>query len=187
MNIEKFKRNLGLTELPVELEKLAEFQNKTSSFENYSQGFGLYIQNKSVLKRWSNNDEFLNHLYPFAQADGCGSMYVIWDNGSGSSLSEMPIVVFGDEGDVHIVAENLKSLLHLVSYDVEISALDKIDFWDKDEDYEPSKDLNKYLKWLEMEFGLTQVKKPDAIVKAAQKNYKKAFSSWMKSLKHGKN
>lgn len=184
MNIKKYTENLGLAELPPELKKLVEFQNKRSSFGNYSQGFGLYIQNKSVLKRWRNNDEFLKRLYPFAQADGCGSMYVIWDNGNSDSLSEMPIVVFGDEGDIHIVAENLKDLLHITSYDVEISALDRVDFWEKGEDYEPSKDLFNYLKWLETEFGLTQIKKPSKIVKEAQKKYKKAFNSWMKPLKH---
>ena len=95
MKISKFKDNLGIGELPKELELLINFQND-SSFENYSDGFGISIDNKSGLKSWSNDPEFIKRVLPFAQANGCGSFYAFWDMNNGNKLSAMPILVFGD-------------------------------------------------------------------------------------------
>ncbi|RXM37534.1 hypothetical protein BOQ62_22375 [Chryseobacterium sp. CH21] len=58
VDIAEFKQNLGWSEVPVELEKLIYFQNTISSFENYSQGFGVLIDDKSGLKSWSDDENF---------------------------------------------------------------------------------------------------------------------------------
>lgn len=70
MDIKEFKENWGLTTIPIELEKLIYFQTNISSFENYSQGFGVLIDDKSGLKSWSEDTSFLDKLFPFAQANG---------------------------------------------------------------------------------------------------------------------
>ena len=46
MDIKEFKENWGLTEIPTELEKLIYFQTNISSYENYSDGFGVLIDEK---------------------------------------------------------------------------------------------------------------------------------------------
>ena len=56
MDIKEFKENWGLTEIPTELEKLIYFQTNISSYENYSDGFGVLIDEKWGLKSWSEDD-----------------------------------------------------------------------------------------------------------------------------------
>ena len=56
---------------------------------------------------------------PFAQATGGGSFYALWSDGQTKTTSDMPVVVFGDEGGAHVVAENVRGLLQLLTYGVE--------------------------------------------------------------------
>ncbi|MDR1450885.1 MAG: hypothetical protein LBI57_00920 [Helicobacteraceae bacterium] len=55
MDINEFKANSGLMELPAELENLIHFQNNQSDNEEYSDGFGIRIDKKHGLKTWSKN------------------------------------------------------------------------------------------------------------------------------------
>lgn len=185
IDVTEFKENLGLESIPVELEKLIYFQNHISSFENYTKGFGVFIDNKSGLKTWSNDENFLNRLHPFAQANGSGSFYVIWDDGTDKSIDQMPVAVFGDEGGVHIVAGNMKEFLHLLTYDTEISVeFDQAYFYKDDEEYGDeyweSEDLGQYLEWVEADYGLGSIENPDEVIKNAQNNYKESFDQWLK-------
>ncbi|HCA07716.1 hypothetical protein [Chryseobacterium sp.] len=179
IDIAEFKENLGLKEIPIELEKLIYFQNHISSGENYSQGFGVLIDDKSGLKSWSEDEHFLARLFPFAQANGSGSFYAIWNDGTDKVLNQMPVVVFGDEGGVHIVAENILQLLYLLTYDTEITIdFDSAYFYRDEEDYEESEDLSEYLKWMAGDYGLAQIEEPDELIKAAQGKNKEHFEQW---------
>ncbi len=179
IDIQEFKQNLALKEIPVELEKLIYFQNNISSFESYSQGFGVLMDDKSGLKSWSEDEHFLNRLLPFAQANGSGSFYAIWNDGTDKSLSQMPIVVFGDEGGVHIVAENILQLLHLLTFDAEISiSFEEAYFYKDEDDYESSEGLEEYVTWMKGDYGFHQMEEPDALVKVAQERYKTVFDQW---------
>lgn len=181
MNIEKFKDNWGSKEIPTELEKLIHFQNDISYFESYSDGFGVTIDDKLGLKSWSEETDFLNRLYPFAQANGSGSFYAIWDDGTNKNMSEMPIVVFGDEGGVHVVAENFVKLLHLITFDSEISVdFEEVYFYKGEDDYEESEDLNEYLNWLKDNYSLDKIQEPADLISAAQEKYKEAFDRCFK-------
>lgn len=180
MNIKEFKDSLGVTMLPVELEKLVYFQTNISGFELYSQGFGLMVDDKSGLKSWSKDPSFLNKLMPFAQANGTGSFYAFWIDGPGRPLNELPVVVFGDEGGVHVVAEHLLQLLHLLTYDAEISVdFDEAYFYRDMDSYEESEDLTAYLEWMEGDYGLKQIEDPDTLIKTARDTYKPAFDQWL--------
>jgi hypothetical protein len=179
MEINEFKENLGLAEIPVELEKLIYFQTKISGFENYSQGFGVLIDDKSGLKSWSDDEAFLSKLIPFAQANGSGSFYVIWDDNRGKQIDQMPIVVFGDEGGAHVVAENIRQLLHLLTYDAEIFVdFDEAYFYKDKKSYVESDDLNEYLKWLKGDYSLDQIENTEPIIQSAQEKYKEKFDKW---------
>jgi hypothetical protein len=179
MDIKEFKENWGSTAIPTELEKLIYFQTNKSSFENYAQGFGVLIDDKGGLKSWNKDASFLEKLFPFAQANGSGSFYAIWNDGTSKPINEMPIVVFGDEGGVHIVAENILQLLHLITFDTEISVdFDEIYFYKDEDDYEESEDLNAFLQWLKGDYGLDQIQEPSAIISAAQEKHKEGFDKW---------
>jgi hypothetical protein len=52
---------------------------------------------------------------PIASATGTGSMYAAWNDGKAKAVEDMPTVVFGDEGGVHVVAENLEGLLSILA------------------------------------------------------------------------
>ena len=181
MDSKEFKENWGLTEIPTELEKLIYFQTNISSYENYSDGFGVLIDEKWGLKSWSEDDLFLEKLFPFAQANGSGSFYCIWNDGTSKPMNNMPIVVFGDEGGVHIVAENILQLLHLLTFDTEITVdFDEIFFYKDEDDYEESEDLDEFLKWLKDDYNLDKIEDTSTIISSAQDKYKENFEKWFK-------
>ncbi|KGE13448.1 hypothetical protein [Sphingobacterium deserti] len=137
------------------------------------------IDDKLGLKSWSEDPAFLAQLYSFAQANGSGSFYAIWNDGTAKPMSEMPIVVFGDEGGVHIVAENFVQLLHLLTFDTEIHVdFDGVYFYKDEEDYEESEDLEEFLDWVKENYGLDQIEEPDELMEAAQSKYQAVFEDW---------
>ena len=178
--------------LPDLLAKLVEFQNDVGA-EMYSEGFALQVDDKGLFKGFcaptgkplaskANEKKFLEALAPIAAGTGTGSVYAIWNDGNSGKLEDMPIVVFGDEGGVHIVAENLAGLLAIVGADVE----PMVD-WDgvsysKAPEREPRPAIGAYRKWLADNVGIKPAAKPDAVVKKAQERYGAAFTKWMKSF-----
>ena len=178
----EFTETLGLDTLPEELARLLALQNRTG-FECYAQGFGLMAVDKDELSAWTEDEALLGKLYPFAQANGSGSIYAIWDHDTRTSFSDKPIVVFGDEGDAHVVADNLKQLLHLLSFDTEISVVeDGVYFYKDQESYEASEDLDKLVSMNKKYFSLGKLNSQtevDAMLQKTQDNYKSAFESWL--------
>lgn len=178
MDSTAFKDNWGVSQLPAELEKLIEFQNERSGFEEYAQGFGLLIEDHSGISSWSEDPAFLEQILPFAQANGSGSIYAFWKHGA-EELSNCPVLVFGDEGGVHVVAENFREFLRLLTYDTEISVdFDEVYFYKEEEDYEASEDHEAYLDWLKENFKLDKEENPDRVIEAAQEKYKPEFDAW---------
>ncbi len=181
MEATQFKKHLKVAILPKELEMLIEFQNQ-SGFENYSDGFGIYEDN---LDHWSTEPEFQEKLKVLGQANGSGSQYAFWENVKGKNLNQQPIVVFGDEGGVHIVAENLLQLMHLLTFDCEISVYwDEVYFY-KDTDEHDGTDYNEeYCAWLQENFNLETISKEkvDEIIENAQNKYKVEFANWIKQF-----
>jgi len=177
LETEKFKQHLGIADMPKELELLIDFQNK-ASFENYSRGFGLYENN---LDHWSAALEFKKRLKVFAQANGSGSQYAFWEEEEGKKLNEMPVVVFGDEGGVHVVAKSMLELMRLLTFDTEISVYDdKASFYKDKKYYVATNNSSKYCSWLKEHFDLDSIQKPNDIITAAQNEYKSKFDAWIK-------
>lgn len=177
MTLEDFKKNFN-DQITNEFALLFHINDKLG-FENYSQGFGLYEDDKSGISSWSEDPDFLDKLMPFAQANGSGSMYVLWNNGSGNSLSNLPVVVFGDEGGYHIVAKNILEFMQLLTYDTEISVDHEEVYFYKDEDYEESENLQKYINWLKENFNLDPIEETEPILQNAQEEYKADFDKWV--------
>lgn len=165
-------------EMPFELEKLLEFQNKIGS-DFYSEGFELTAEGQDAVSPWSVSQGFLSKLMPFAQANGSGSCYAIWDNGKTTKTNEMPIVIFGDEGGEHVVAENLLQLFQILTFDAEpMVDFDEVYFYKDKKSYEPSEELEAYKKWLKQNFDLESIDDAQKLVKKAQKKYQKSFLEW---------
>lgn len=164
-------------EMSHELKLLKQFQDDFGYY--YAEGFMLRAEDKSAMSSWSDNADFLGRLIPFATANGTGSFYAIWDDGTNKKLSELPVIVFGDEGGVHIVAENTLQLMHLLTYDTEITVdFDKTYFYKSDEYYQESDDHLEYTSWLKSNFQLDILENPDSIIETAQGKYKEQFDSW---------
>ena len=179
MNLLEFYNSFEREDVPNALIKLVGFENDISSYENFAEGFGIGTDYKSGLESWSENPEFIKKLYPFGQANGSGSFYCIWDYNDELNLDQMPIVVFGDEGGVHIIAENILQLLQLLTYDTEISVdFDEAYFYKDKDEYEASEDHKEFLKFVKTDFNIDLVSETESIIKNAQNKFKEKFDKW---------
>jgi len=176
-SLAEFSTNFTGAAVPDELVKLLAFQDE-HGFESYSECFGLLADDKGGLRSWSSDAGFLDQLMPFAQATGGGSFYALWAHGA-ATASELPVVVFGDEGGVHVIAENVGQLLRLLTFDVEpMVDHDGVTYY-KAKDFEPRESAGEYRRWLATELGLQPVDDPAPLVAAAQQRHKAAFDAWM--------
>ena len=177
----EFATNFSGSDVPPALARLLAFQDE-NGFESYSECFGLLADDKGGLRSWSSDDGFLSRLMPFAQATGGGSFYALWVNRAGASTSEMPVVVFGDEGGVHVIAEDVSQLLRLLTFDVEpMVDHDGVSYY-KGKDHEPRENQDDYRRWLKSELGLDPIDDPAPLVAAAQARYKADFDAWMSAF-----
>ncbi|MEU8119717.1 hypothetical protein AB0C21_13530 [Spirillospora sp. NPDC049024] len=122
-----------------ELNLLKEFDDRCADF--YSPGFELreYDNDSS----WSDEEspEFHDRVIPFAQATSSGSFYALWRCDDRADLATLPVVFFGDDGDLYITAHDLRDLL----YDLADESADG-----------PAPARQEYIAWLESTFGPTR-------------------------------
>jgi hypothetical protein len=176
LTAKEFATNFKGKEVPGVLAALLKFQEQYGT-ETYSACFYLDNNGDGGIESWSEDPAFLAKLFPFATANGSGSMYVLWDNGAPSD--SMPVLVFGDEGGVHVVARNALELLQLLAYDTEISVdFDEAYFYKSEDDENESEYAEEYKDWLRNSFGVEPAEEPDVIIQAAQEKYKESFDEW---------
>ncbi|BDS12882.1 hypothetical protein [Aureispira anguillae] len=182
MTFKEYTQNSLGYATPTILVDLLTFENNNAIRDDYSESFALIIDDKYGLSTWSQEPDFLNQLIPFAQADHVGSFYAIWLN-KNHDINNAPIVVFGSEGDYHVVTRNLLELLQLISLDVEPMVDDDGVYYYKDEEnYEPSPNLRKYKKWLREYCHLSPISTnfaAERLVDNAQEYYQEIFLDWM--------
>jgi hypothetical protein len=163
--------------VPAELRRLVAFDESAEGW--YCEGFELRDAQGDELSSWSVEPAFAERLYVFAQANGSGSLYAIWRADPAAGLGESPVVVFGDEGGIHVAAGNLRDLLQILTFDSEpMVDHDGVSFY-KGDDHEPSEDSDRYREWLSSEFGLEPVADPEPIVSRAQQEHGPAFARWL--------
>jgi hypothetical protein len=171
-NYQEFEEQFGEYKVPVDLKKLFEFQNEYGR-GNYADSFCLTTIDKTGLKTYSEEESFLNSFIEFATATAGGSTYAIWV--IHESLEKCPVVVFGDEGGVHPVADSIKDLIRLLTYDTEISVGWDSAYFYKDD---PSEVISEYqevfIQWVKANFALDPVRTDedaDLILKNAADKY----------------
>lgn len=177
LTYDKFSAQFGKYEIPGPLKALFEFESQFSLEQSFSEGFYLEDVDKSGLRTWSENEEFLDNIIEFASANYTGSSYAFWK--INDDLNVCPIVVFGDEGGCHIVAENILGLMQLLTYDTEVSVdYDQVYFYKNEDDYQESENLSAYINWLKQNFNLDLTENPELIIEKAQEKYKEQFDKW---------
>jgi hypothetical protein len=184
VKLKDYKKNFRPHEVPAALAKLVELDAKIDGY--FSAGFELGPDDKTGIKTWSTDAGFVDSLFPIGQANGSGSTYALWLDkaGKASDLDAAPVVVFGDEGGVHVIAENIKTLLRILTFDSEpMIDTDGVTFYKDPDDHEPSAGAEDYVKWLAKQLEQKPVKNAkeiEGLVKAAQKKFAKPFAAWMK-------
>lgn len=64
---------------------------------------------------WTGNDQADSSHYLIFGADGTGGMAAFWNVREGKGLLEQPIVFFGSEGEIGVVASDFKGYLRLLA------------------------------------------------------------------------
>ena len=183
VNLKEFKANFNNLEIPIELIELVNFQNSIGDDENFSHEFyiGRDYSDKSGIDGVSNDKEFTNSIIEFAMADGSGSTYAFWIRNKNENLSEAPILAFGSEGGIHIVAQNIRELLEILTFDADPSiGWDEVYFYKDEDDYEPTDKTEEYKSWVLEKFAIKATDDADEIVKNAQEVYEDEFQNWLK-------
>lgn len=180
-----------------ELNLLKEFDDRFDTY--YSQSFELTDYGAdSGIDTWSSDPEFLDGFRSFAQANGSGSIYAIWRLDDREDLATLPIVAFGDEGGIHLVARDLRELYRLLGCDRHVYVLPEgvnfsdahdtdtpdVTATDADTDaatdaFGPSDSHEQYVAWLKRHFDLAPAKDPDAVVAAATEEFAPRLVSWV--------
>lgn len=166
--------------VPPALLALAAFEREVADRQYFAEGFEITTDaEKHGLRTWSEDSQFLSALWVFAQADGTGSQYAFWVPDGATSLAVAPIVVFGSEGGVHVVAENLAALLQILSFDCEPMVDHDEAYYYRGEGAEPSAMSAAFHAWLKANHGFEVVDDADAIVARAQAAHGARFAEWL--------
>jgi hypothetical protein len=174
-----FTKNFAGHEIPTELLELHSFDQMSK--DEYSSGFELLdLSEKWMLRSYSEDSVFLTSLVEFAQANYSGSHYAFWI-ANDRNLSTAPIVIFGDEGGYHVVAENIRHFLSILSYDVEpIVTWDKVSYY-KDEQ-QKSQGIKNFHEWLIKTVKINPIENVSPIIENGQRIHGQEFKNWMKQF-----
>jgi predicted DNA-binding WGR domain protein len=164
---------------PVALKKLLGFESEVG--DNFSNGFRLEFRDKSSLKTWFQEENFPDSFIEFAVANGSGSTYAFWL--VDEDLEKCPIAAFGDEGGIHIVAENMLQLIRLLTYDAEISIGHDEAYYCRFEDGDFERpDRPEFLKWAKANIGVDPIgtyEEAREIIRAAKGKFGKKFDKFL--------
>lgn len=173
-----------------ELNLLKEFSDGPGD-AYFSDGFEFYEYDRpgAGLVEWlslkSREEEargYLDRLTPFAQATGSGSFYALWHCDDRADLATLPIIRFGDEGDLDVI-EDLRNLFRLLAIDDQwFTPWDEEREADPDEEHSPGHEA--YVAWLKETFGLTPPTdaEADEILRSGDKKFGAQFVDWLEEF-----
>lgn len=163
-----------------ELNSLKEFDERTGN-EFYANGFELVEFGKpEPAAAYSDEQEFLDSFLCFAYASHSGSIYALWRADDREDLATLPVVVFGDEGGICVVARNLRDLFRQLGCDWrQWPSWDGAQFMEPDSHDETSPCHEEYLAWLDETFGLTPPDNPGDLLAIAEAEFGAQLESWV--------
>ncbi|HKY22536.1 MAG TPA: hypothetical protein VJM31_15090 [Vicinamibacterales bacterium] len=164
---------------PRALNALAQFHDRIGPVW-YSDGFQLSPNPKrSGIDTWSADRTFLRALFPFAMANGSGSMYALWNSGESADPNDWPVIVFGDEGGVWVVAKNAIDFLSLLAFDAEPMIDHDSVIYYRDEKHKFSQGRADFINWLVGTFGIKPSENVGTHVAEAQLAVQPKLNEWM--------
>lgn len=176
MDIYDLEQNFGNYYPPKILVELLDLQNK---YYDYAKGFGIFGEGTLAIQHISMAAEFLTKILCFAN-DEKGSTFAVWDDKTEKDIKEMPIIVIGDKEGMHVIAENVKQLLQLLTFDITISVDNDQVYFNKDiANHKKSLHHNFFLNWLKENYQIARTGEPNRIIKSAQGKYKIQFDNWL--------
>ncbi len=186
--------------------ELVKFDNKYGG-ENFAKGFWIVDDEADFFEDWLYDvsdeqiKEYSQSVQVFASADGTGARYAFWFTDGNTDKNKAPIICYGSEGQIDLVAENIKDLIKMLSYGCEV--MDGTFYHGiYEEDYEDYDNYLAYMltyrphfltfrEWMKETLGIKPVsiknlknnkggesKKIEKLHKKALKKYKKAFDKW---------
>ena len=142
-------------------------------FEPY-QEFQSADDNADWIQAWTGNKQLTGTEYRIFGQDGTGGYAAFWLVRSKQPVLEQPIVFFGSEGELGVVARNFQDYLWLLAAGIgpyEVIA------YGVDDDYEPHEELAAFAK----KHGGAP-RKPADVVGAARKEFPE-FEATIEALK----
>ncbi len=187
-----------------ELNLLKDFED-TMEAAYFSDGFELWQYggpDPGLVADWiglkaplsPREQDRVDRLVPFAQATGSGSFYALWRCDDRPDLGTLPVVCFGDEGDLDVVAAGLQPFFQTLACDNECFLADWEDEADKDEDDEEhgrelAQGHAEFLAWLERTFDLglpeDPLADPHPLTDAARRAYGRRLATWLQEVSPG--
>ncbi|MFG3259224.1 hypothetical protein [Streptomyces sp. NPDC048172] len=155
-----------------ELNLLKQFDDECP--EVYAQWAGL--DDFGELPFLRNDPELSRGLLGFASANGSGSLYALWKKDEHTDLADLPVVLLGDEGGIHLVARDVRDFLRLLGALEADLACDWDTVYERDEDELPAQ--AEYHSWLEETFGLTPPEDPWDIIEDAEEELGQEWAEW---------
>ncbi|MEU9126391.1 hypothetical protein AB0C96_42480 [Streptomyces sp. NPDC048506] len=152
-----------------ELNLLKEFQDGLGG-QFFSPGFELIEYDRGL--DWfcgDAPDAYLDRLIPFAYATSSGSYYALWRCDDRTDLATLPVIFFGDEGDLWVEACDLRELFRLLAVEPD----------DPEDRARLASARQKYLGWLHQNFGLTPHDGSDGAERESLTEYTRRFAVWV--------
>ncbi len=191
--INEYKKYFNGYEIPSSLIALIDFSKEIEN-ESYAESFYLHAD-EDIFTYWLGKvcseeevQEYSRHIFKFANADGTGGFYAFWVKDDISNLEEAPVICYGSEGEVKIVAKNIKGLIKLLSYGPEGMdgnyAFSCSDDYDEFLEYHPN--FFTFRSWIKDELGIepikewqvTESKEVNTLIEEANAMYKDDFDAW---------
>lgn len=170
--IQDLEQNYLERPLPALLKEIIRYDDWMNESQ-ISLGFSIFQTSKEA-KEWFQSSQ--NKFYPFARADGTGSIYAFFVEAE-QILEHCPIVFFGSEGEINLVASNFTEFLQLLSIGVEPmgSYSELLSFYlDENDSFIPDYQA-AFIEWLKYHqikpITSNYEKIADTIIKKAHKTY----------------
>lgn len=152
-----------------ELNLLKEFEDSLGG-RFFAPGFELFEYNDDL--DWfcgDAPDAYLDRLIPFAYATSSGSYYALWRSDDRADLATLPVIFFGDEGDLWIEARDLRELFQVLAVEAD----------DPEDRDRVALARERYLAWLEQNFGLAPLGIADDADGEDLAGYARRFADWV--------